>query len=638
MRNVLKFLVVSFTLLSCFAMEAQELVVKGVVSDGDGPLPTAKVLNVNSKASTISDFDGNYSIVAKKGDVLEFTYMGYTTVRKTIYNETTIHVTLMINSKEAINVTVKTLGRKVQPRTSTFSVQTYGGEENTKTRQAAVANALSGKVPGIKVTYAYGAPSIHKPLPPSYQEQYEDRQENTFQSPSLQPLSTFSVDVDKASYANVRRMLNNGQEIPKEAVKVEEMVNYFHYNYPTPTNRKPFAVHTEYGACAWNDKHHLLKIGIKGKEIPQEKLPPSNLVFLLDVSGSMHASNKLPLLKESLKILVRKMRKQDRVAIVVYAGAAGEVLPSTSGENKEAIIAALDKLSAGGSTAGGAGIALAYKIAQENFIQGGNNRVVLGTDGDFNVGVHATKDLQTLIEEKRETGVFLTALGFGMGNYKDEQLETLADKGNGNHAYIDTMQEAQKVLDKEFSGTMYAIAKDVKLQVEFNPTQVQAYRLIGYENRMLEAKDFKDDKKDAGEIGSGHTVTALYEVIPVGVKSSFTKNLPSLKYTKTGNNKSTALATVKVRYKKPDGDKSMLLEREISNTPLDFADLTVDFQFASAIAGFGMLLQDSKYVDTSNWNTIREWAEKGRGLDKEGYRAEAIRLMELSQEVQLGVN
>lgn len=461
-------------------------------------------------------------------------------------------------------------------------------------------------------------------------ESYEEIVENNFEKTLLSPLSTFSIDVDKASYSNIRRMINNGQQIPSDAVKIEEMVNYFSYNYPQPTGEHPFSIHTEVAQTPWNIDTKIVKIGLQGKTYENEVFSPSNLTFLIDVSGSMADDNKLPLLKSAFKLLVNQLREKDKVSIVVYAGAAGIVLTPTSGANKETIINALDNLNSGGSTAGGAGIELAYKIAQQNFIKDGNNRVILATDGDFNVGVSSDKDMEQLIEEKRKSGIFLSVLGFGYGNYKDSKLETLADKGNGNHAYIDTMQEAQLVFGKEFGGTLYTIAKDVKIQVEFNPKKVQAYRLIGYENRLLADEDFIDDTKDAGELGSGHTVTALYEVIAVGVKSDYLKEVDSLKYTtnELSNDYSDELFTVKFRYKKPDGDKSI----EMVHIQKDgLSEASEDLKFASAVALFGMHLKHSKYDNNSKLAEVIKLAQEGRGNDENGYRSEFVRLVESIQ-------
>ncbi|MGO4770062.1 von Willebrand factor type A domain-containing protein [Flavobacterium sp. W22_SRS_FK3] len=466
----------------------------------------------------------------------------------------------------------------------------------------------------------------------SNQEDYDSFVENAFESPKTAPLSTFSIDVDNASYTNVRRFINNGQAVPKDAVRVEEMVNFFKYNYPQPKDQHPFSINTELSDSPWNSKNHILKIGLQGKNIPTEDLPASNLVFLIDVSGSMSNANKLPLLKQSMKILVNELRKKDKVAIVVYAGAAGMVLSPTSGDEKKTIIDALENLNAGGSTAGGAGINLAYKIAEENFIKNGNNRVILATDGDFNVGSTSNSEMEKLIEEKRKTGVFLTCLGYGMGNYKDSKMETLADKGNGNYAYIDNIQEANRFLGKEFKGSMFAIAKDVKIQIEFNPKQVQAYRLIGYENRKLRPEDFKNDAIDAGELGSNHTVTALYEIIPSGIESDYLNQKPDdLKYTKTetaSSNYSNELATVKFRYKKPDGDKSIEMVKVIENKSVPLGKSTDDFKFSTAVAWFGLKLRDSKLISNKSYENILKLAKQGLTNDVDGYKAELIRLVE----------
>jgi Ca-activated chloride channel family protein len=457
-------------------------------------------------------------------------------------------------------------------------------------------------------------------------EGYAVIQENNFESASLNPLSTFSIDVDKASYSNVRRMINNGSFVEPDAVKIEELINYFNYNYPQPVDEHPFSINTEVTETPWNKETRLVKIGLQGKSYTNEELPASNLTFLIDVSGSMYSSNKLPLLKSAFKLLVNQLRAKDKVSIVVYAGAAGVVLESTSGNQKEKILKALNNLEAGGSTAGGAGIELAYEIALKNFKKNGNNRVILATDGDFNVGPSSDKDMQKLIEEKRELGIFLSVLGFGYGNYKDSKLETLADKGNGNHSYIDNMQEAQKVFGKEFGGTLFTIAKDVKIQVEFNPSEVKGYRLIGYENRLLEDEDFIDDTKDAGELGTGHTVTALYEVVPIGVESSYLNKSTELKYSKveTDSKFKNELFTVKFRYKKPGENKSIEMIH-IQDTKIE--EPSIDFNFAAAIALYGMKLRQSKFDNDADLSLVLELAKRGRGKDEEGYRAEFIRLV-----------
>ncbi len=461
-------------------------------------------------------------------------------------------------------------------------------------------------------------------------EEYASLVENPFELTKNQPLSTFSIDVDNASYSNVRRMINSGQTVDKNAVRVEEMMNYFKYDYPQPQNNDPFSINTEYSDSPWNPKHKLLKIGLQGKNIPMNNLPLSNIVFLIDTSGSMEDDNKLPLLKESLKVLLNKLRPKDRIGIVVYAGSAGVVLPSTSASEKNKILEVFDNLTAGGSTAGGEGIKLAYKLAKENFIKGGNNRVVLATDGDFNVGASSEADLENLIEEKRKSGIFLTCLGYGMGNYKDNKLETLAHKGNGNYAYIDSFQEADKFLGKEFAGNIYTIAKDVKIQVEFNPKYVKSYRLIGYENRKLRNEDFVNDKIDAGELGSGHTVTALYEVIPTGVNSEFVPKESKLKYSSTTNNQNFGdeLATIKFRYKKPDGDKSIEITKVVKDSEESLDNASADYKFVSSVAWFGLVLRDSKLIEKKSLTDIQNLAKENIGKDTEGYRTEFVKLIE----------
>ncbi|WP_124980723.1 vWA domain-containing protein [Nonlabens xiamenensis] len=460
-----------------------------------------------------------------------------------------------------------------------------------------------------------------------HNESYKEIEENKFEQTYTAPLSTFSIDVDKASYANVRRMINQGQQVHPDAVKIEEMINYFTYDYDQPTDEHPFAVHTELTQTPWNEDTQLVKIGLQGKIYEEKDLPPSHLTFLIDVSGSMSSPNKLPLLQSAFHLLVQKLRPEDKVSIVVYAGAAGLVLEPTSGNNKQKILEALNSLKAGGSTAGGEGIELAYDIAQKHFIKEGNNRVILATDGDFNVGASSDNAMEEMIVEKRKTGVFLSVLGMGYGNYKDAKLEILADKGNGNHSYIDNMQEARKVFGQEYGGSLYTIAKDVKLQVEFNPKNVQAYRLIGYENRLLATEDFVDDTKDAGELGAGHTVTALYEIIPTGSQSEHLKALTNLKYTNTqfAHAFDDELFTVKLRYKKPDGDQSILLESIQEN---ELTKAGTDMQFAAAVALFGMQLRRSDFSNGATLEDIVQLAKAGRGKDEDGYRAEFVRLVE----------
>ena len=467
-------------------------------------------------------------------------------------------------------------------------------------------------------------------------EAYDYICENPFMLVKQTPLSTFSIDVDTASYANVRRFLMNGQLPPKDAVRIEEMINYFTYDYPQPKGDTPFAVNVEVASCPWKAQHRLVRIGLKGREIDMDKRPPSNLVFLLDVSGSMASLNKLPLLKRAMKMLVRNLRENDRVAIVVYAGASGLVLPSTPCTDRPRILAALDRLDAGGSTNGGQGIQLAYRVAAESFMAGGVNRVILATDGDFNVGITNQGSLTRLIEEKAKSGIFLTVLGFGMGNYKDSTLEKLADRGNGNYGYIDTINEARKLLVEQLVGTLITIAKDVKIQVELNPAKVQAYRLIGYENRLLRAQDFNDDRKDAGEIGAGHTVTALYEVVPPGVSL----DLPSVDRLKYQTPPVTAidltsaeLLTVKLRYKAPDGDASQLLTVPVLDAGADCIAASRDFRFTAAVAALGMLLRDSEHKGDASFETVLALARAGLGGDPHGRRAEFLGLVKMARDL-----
>ena len=474
-------------------------------------------------------------------------------------------------------------------------------------------------------------------------ESYDSIVENPFLRPIDEPLSTFSIDVDTASYSNCRRMLNMGQLPPAGAVRLEEFVNYFPYDYPQPTGDAPFSMTTEAARCPWNAEHVLVRVGLKGKEIHRKERPASNLVFLVDVSGSMSEPNKLPLVRESLKLLVRELDENDRVAMVVYAGNSGLVLAPTGGDRKAAILNAIEKLEAGGSTNGAAGIELAYQLATDNFIKGGVNRVVLATDGDFNVGVTSQDELVRLIEAKAKSGVFFSALGYGMGNYKDSTLEKLAAKGNGNYAYIDTLNEARKVLVEQMSGTLVTIAKDVKIQIEFNPARVAGYRLLGYENRILAAQDFNDDKKDAGEIGAGHSVTALYELIPTGKRGEKeAARLPEvdpLKYQPMPEVKpldtvaANELLTLKLRYKQPDGEKSKLLEQTLSDDVSDYARAAADFKFASAVAGFGLLLRDSKYKGSATFDAVVELAMESIGRDEFGYRKEFVDLVRKAKEL-----
>jgi Ca-activated chloride channel family protein len=465
-------------------------------------------------------------------------------------------------------------------------------------------------------------------------EAYKHIDENPFFEVARAPLSTFSIDVDTASYSNTRRFLRDGQLPPKDAVRIEELINYFSYDYPQPAGDAPFSITSEVSACPWNRQHRLVHIGLQGKRVHKEDLPPANLVFLLDVSGSMNSPDKLPLVKSSLRMLAEQLSARDRISIVVYAGSSGLVLPSTPGDRRGEILAALDALEAGGSTNGGEGIQLAYRVAMENFIRGGINRVILATDGDFNVGTTSEGELTRLIEEKRKSGVFLSVLGFGTGNVKDATMETLADKGNGNYAYIDELQEARKVLGDQLGATIATIAKDVKIQVEFNPRQAAAYRLIGYENRLLRDQDFNDDARDAGEIGAGHTVTALYEVVPFGQKFE-NPGVDALKYRKpaevSSNSNSKELMTIKVRYKDPDASDSKLLSVWVADAGGTLESASNNFKFSSAVAGFGMLLRDSRYKGDVRYTDIAGLARAAAGADSHGYRTEFVQLVERAQ-------
>ncbi len=466
---------------------------------------------------------------------------------------------------------------------------------------------------------------------PGNTEDYDRIYENPFLNSMSNPLSTFSIDVDTASYSNTRRYIESNQLPPADAVRIEELVNYFPYDYAAPKDNKPFAVHTDVSVCPWEPKHKLLRIGIKGKPVSTENLPANNLVFLLDVSGSMGNPNKLPLLKRSLKLLVDRMRPQDHTSIVVYAGAAGVVLPPTSGEQKDAIIAALDKLESGGSTAGGAGLALAYQMAQKHFKANGNNRIILATDGDFNVGPSSDSELTRMVEEKRKAGVFLTVLGFGMGNYKDNKMEKLADKGNGNYAYIDNLMEARKVLVTEMGGTLFTLAKDVKLQLEFNPSRVASYRLIGYENRMLRTEDFDDDTKDAGELGAGTTVTALYEIVPGDGRAQATPLKYQSPQTRPQSADGNELLTVKLRYKAPKEDKSQLISSVVADKAQPWTSVSQDFRFAAAVANFGMQLRDSEYKGQWQMEDVITQARSAQGKDQESYRRNFVEMARKAQ-------
>ncbi len=599
---------------------ADAISIKGTITNLENgtPIPGAMITEKGTTNSSVSDSEGKYKIiVSSESAMLMISSSGFTTEEIRVGQKQVIDVKMTPESMILIEV-----ADEVELDLDAEMEQTF--VRASKKENKAVMGTSYAPMASYEMA-DYVTP-----------EGYATILENEFLKAVKNPLSTFSIDVDVASYANIRRFINNGQKPPIDAVRIEEMINYFNYEYAQPKDDDPFSINMEMASCPWNQAHKLVHIGLQGKDIPTDNLPPSNLVFLIDVSGSMQSQQKLPLLKSAFKMLVEKMRDEDRVAIVVYAGAAGMVLPSTAGSKKNVIMDALDKLTAGGSTAGGAGIKLAYDVALENFVKDGNNRIILATDGDFNIGASSNAEMERLIENKRDEGVFLTVVGFGMGNYKDDKMEILADKGNGNYAYIDNMQEAKKVFVSEFGGTLFTIAKDVKIQVEFNPALVQAYRLIGYENRKLNDEDFNNDKKDAGELGSGHTVTALYEIIPVGVKSEFVNSIDPLKYQKNEiieevSSTSKELMTLKFRYKAPDGDKSKLITTTLTNKNKDWKNSSENFRWSAAVAGFGMLLRESEFAQDTDISSVLELAEGAKGADDEGYRSEFIRLVEASQ-------
>lgn len=593
-------------IISLGNVNAETFIVKGKVTDAaDGSGIIGCTVQVKGTTrSTITNVDGEYTIRADKGEKLVFSYIGYEKQEAEV-------------KSERLNIRLKTSSQVLEE----CVVVGYGTQ-----KMVSLCGAVGHATPGIMAS-RMDADGMNA-------EEYKEIAENNFKTVSESPLSTFSIDVDAASYSNMRRYINKGELPPADAIRTEELINYFSYDYPQPTGNDPVKITTEVGACPWNAKHRLVCIGLKAKEIPTDKLPVSNLVFLIDVSGSMYGPQRLGLVQSSLKLLVNNLRDEDRVAIVVYSGSAGEKLPSTSGSDKQKIREAINELTAGGSTAGGAGIKLAYKMAKQNFVKGGNNRIILCTDGDFNVGVSSDEGLEKLIEQERKSGVFLTVLGYGMGNYKDSKMQVLAEKGNGNHAYIDNLQEANRVLVNEFGATMHTVAKDVKLQIEFNPSQVQAYRLIGYESRLLKDEDFNNDAKDAGEMGAGHTVTAFYEVVPAGIKSDFTGKVDDLKYQKTKpapavTNNSKELLTVKLRYKAPDGNTSKKIEQPLIDDKKE--KVSSDFRFASAVAMFGQLLRDSDFKGDATYDKVISLAKTSLDNDEKGYRREFIRLAETAE-------
>ena len=599
--------------------------VAGHVRDGQGaPVPYAQVIVVGSALSALTDSAGAYLLpVVPTGTVtLRATRVGY--------GPAELAGTVRVGSTLTLNFVL------MDQRPAARQL----AEEKVAAKAAANSPLASAMLrrEDFRTNGVTGVAASPMPEPwrwaqePGNTEAYNTVDEHRFLAAAANPVSTFSIDVDAASYSNVRRFISQGILPPKDAVRLEELVNYFPYRYADHSGRHPFAVSTEVGPCPWAPEHRLVRIGLQARRVPTQDLPPSNLVFLIDVSGSMMSPDKLPLVQQAFRALVHELRAQDRVAIVVYAGAAGLVLPSTSGAEKATILEAIDRLQAGGSTAGGAGIRLAYDVARQHFDREGNNRVILATDGDFNVGVSSDAEMVRLVEQRREEGTFLTVLGFGTGNLKDSKMEQMADKGNGHYAYIDSFREAQKVFVQEFGGTLFTVAKDVKIQVEFNPARVQSYRLLGYENRTLAREDFADDRKDAGELGSGHSVTALYEIVPVGA-TPVALGDDSLTYQQVSirpeASRSGELMTVRLRYKDPRGSASRLLEEPVRVRSGGVA--SEDMRFASAVAAFALLLRDSEHRGQASYEEVLSLARGARGDDPQGYRGEFIGMVETAR-------
>ena len=630
--------------------QARTLIITGRVTDSTRTTgiegAQVRIVDLNVSVGTVAD--GRYRIFLREPQrgqevPVQVRAIGYKPQSKNVRldgDTITLDFALSIDINRLSEVVIAGVTGATETKKLSFTVGTAtGAAPNTP---AATPSVPVHTAPSYPPTRAPNVASVPAPAPPGWYgsssgESYDRIHDNPFLRPRDNPLSTFSVDVDRASYSNVRRFISVGQLPPKDAVRIEELVNYFAYDYPEPEDKHPFSVATEVARAPWNERNLLVRIGLQARTVPRSSLPPGNLVFLIDVSGSMSSEDKLPLVKESLRLLVKQLREEDRVAIVVYAGAAGLVLPPTSGDQKHVILGALDRLNAGGSTAGGAGIKLAYEVARQYHQRDGNNRVILATDGDFNVGVSSDADMERLIEEKRKQGTFLSVLGFGTGNLKDSKMETLADKGNGNYAYIDNIVEAQKVLVDEMTGTLLTIAKDVKLQVEFNPNQVGSYRLIGYENRMLRKEDFNNDRKDAGEIGAGHSVTALYEIVPLHDQRWAGGEVDPLRYQSSPRVSSKPqddeLMYVKLRYKQPDGNTSRLLDHVV-HVPSRSRPST-DFRFAAAVASFGMILRDSEYRGHATLESVLALARESLGHDESGYRAEFVRLVERTRDQAL---
>jgi Ca-activated chloride channel family protein len=614
----------------------RSIVVTGFVTTDQGqPLHAAQVRIQAWNVAVGTGDDGRFRIFLPdsfrgKEETIQARSIGFKAQSRVVRltgDTSEVNFVLEIDVNRLTEVVVSGVTGATETRKLPFTVSR--GNPTTAPPTATSPPANAAESPRVVLRGAKSIPIHHDP---SFNtESYSRIVDNGFLGARDNPLSTFSIDVDRASYSNVRRFIESGQRPPADAVRIEEMVNYFTYEYPEPVGRQPFSVSTEMAPAPWARGHYLVRVGLQAKRIDPSQLPPSNLVFLIDVSGSMTPPNKLPLVKDAFRLLVRQLREEDHVAIVVYAGAAGLVLPPTSGDRKHEILSALDRLQAGGSTAGGAGIRLAYAVARQNHIPRGNNRVILATDGDFNIGASSDADMERLIEEQRKQGTFLSVLGFGTGNLKDSKMETLADKGNGNYAYIDDIQEAKKVFVDEMAGTLLTLAKDVKIQVEFNPAFVSSYRLVGYENRLLAKEDFKDDRKDAGEIGAGHSVTALYEMVPVGTRRRpRTGDVDDLRYQRQGDPTLRAYSGevmhVKLRYKLPDEDRSREIQHTVRATSI-VDEASPDFRFAASVAAFGMILRDSEYRGSATLDDVLTMARHASGEDPGGYREDFVRMV-----------
>ena len=646
-RALLVPVVVGCTLLVHTAAEARRLdstVIVGRVTEAGRPVPGVSITIAGRHPSARSATDGRYAItVTRAGERDRVTLIaraiGYERWQRAVdLRGDTVRVDVALvaapTTLEGAVVTGASEGRRELPAATPGVDGRMRDASSTKASVGGAIGSLPATAQSRAMRMAAPRPSIRRPREPFNTEAYDHLEENPFRAVSVAPLSTFSVDVDRASYSNVRRFLNQGTLPPKDAVRIEELVNYFPYGDDAPARGEvPLRITTEVASAPWNARHELVRVALRARDVDMRRAPASNLVFLVDVSGSMQGPGRLPLVKQSLALLVNELREEDHVAIVVYAGSAGLVLPSTPGSDKQRILAALEGLEAGGSTAGGAGIRLAYDVARKHFIRGGNNRVILCTDGDFNVGQSSDGALVSLIEQRRTEGAFLTILGYGMGNYKDAKMEKLADAGNGNYGYIDDLLEARKMLVKEMGGTLVTVAKDVKLQVEFNPARVRAYRLLGYEDRLLRDEDFVNDAKDAGDVGAGHTVTALYEIVRTDVPLDVP--LPesgALRYQRPAAARapSDELLHVAMRYKAPDGERSLLVTHPVAARRVAPSE---SMRFASAVAGFGMLLRGSPYAGSLTWPKVVDLARGARGDDRDGYRADFIRLAELAGDI-----